>query len=70
MKSGRPLILAMEYDAADQSVLDDFLRSADEQAASRLLVGTPHWTQNMDGRASPAMRDALLAIRSCLRRIP
>jgi hypothetical protein len=67
MKSGRPLILAMEYDAADQSVLDDFLRSADEQAASRLLVGTPHWTQNLDGRA---MRDALLAIRSCLRRVP
>jgi hypothetical protein len=63
MQSGRPLVVAMEYDAADQAVLDDFLRSANEQAASRMLVGTPHWAQNIDGRASPAMRDALLAIR-------
>jgi hypothetical protein len=62
MKSGRPLVVAMEYDAADQEVLDEFLKTADEQAASRLLTGTVHWTQNKDGRASSAMRDALMGI--------
>ena len=63
MKAGKPLVIAMEYDAADQAVLDAFLQSPDEEQASRLLTSTVHWTRNMDGRASPAMRDALLAIR-------
>jgi hypothetical protein len=62
MKSARPLVVAMEYDAEDQAVLDQFLATSEEQAASRLLTATVHWTGNNDGRASPAMRDALLAI--------
>src|SRR6478609_1703241 len=59
MASGRPLIIAMEYSATDQQVLDAFLKTTDEQAASRLLTGTPYWTTNLDGRASSAMRDSL-----------
>jgi hypothetical protein len=62
MKSGRPLAIAMEYHADDQSILDEFLKTSDEQVASRVLTSTVHWTKNIDGRASPAMRDALLAI--------
>jgi hypothetical protein len=62
MKSGRPLVVAMEYDAADQAVLDQFLRTSDEAAAVSLLTSTVHWTDNKDGRASSAMRDALLGI--------
>lgn len=67
MQSGRPLVVAMEYDANDQAVLDDFLRTADTQAAARLLTSTVHWTGNIDGRASSAMRDALLAIHGYAR---
>jgi hypothetical protein len=63
MKSGKSLLVAMEYAASDQTVLDTFLQTTDEQQASRLLTSTGHWTRNIDGRASPAMRDALLAIR-------
>lgn len=63
VKSGRPLVVAMEYDARDQAVLDTFLTTPDEASATDLLVSTIHWRENMDGRASPAMRDALQAIR-------
>ncbi len=63
MNSGRPLVVAMEYDAADQPVLDQFLSTSSEEQATRLLTGTRHWTGNRDGRASAAMRDALLSIR-------
>jgi hypothetical protein len=63
VKSGRPLVVAMEYDAKDQSVIDQFLSSPDEQKAITAITATPHWTGNQDGRASAAMRDALLAIR-------
>jgi hypothetical protein len=62
MKSGRSLVVALEYDARDQAVLDRFLETPGEPAAGRLLTGTAHWTGNIDGRASSAMRDALLAI--------
>jgi hypothetical protein len=62
MNTGRPLVVAMEYDSADQPVLDRFLDTASEQRASRLLTDTPHWKGNRDGRASSAMRDALLSI--------
>lgn len=67
VKSGRPLVVAMEYDAKDQAVLDQFLGTAEEGKAVSLLTGTPHWTGNRDGRASEAMRDALLAIRGYAR---
>lgn len=63
MATGRPVVIAMEYSAEDQQVLDAFLKTSDEPAASRLLTGTPYWTTNRDGRASSAMRDALLTIR-------
>jgi hypothetical protein len=63
VKSGRPLVVAMEYDANDQSVLDQFLRTVDETTAINILTATTHWTKNTDGRASAAMRDALLEIR-------
>jgi hypothetical protein len=67
VKSGRPLVVAMEYDAKDQSVLDQFLLTADETRAVEALTATPHWTQNRDGRASAAMRDALLEMRRLAR---
>ena len=63
VKSGRPLVVAMEYDAKDQAVLDQFLLTADETKAVGILTATPHWTENRDGRASAAMRDALLEMR-------
>jgi hypothetical protein len=66
-KSGRPVVVAMEYDAKDQSVLDRFLLTADETKAVGILTATPHWTQNRDGRASGAMRDALLEMRRLVR---
>src|SRR6187551_646115 len=46
MATGRPLVIAMEYSAEDQQVLDAFLKTSDEQAASRLLTVTPYWTTN------------------------
>lgn len=64
MKSGRPVVVAMEYSSADQPVLDQFLRVTIDTEAERLLTSTTHWTGNRDGRASGAMRDALLAIRA------
>ncbi len=67
VKSGRPLVVAMEYDAKDQSVLDQFLLTADEAKAAGILTVTPHWTENRDGRASAAMLDALLEIRRLAR---
>ncbi len=67
VKSGKPLVVAMEYDATDQSVLDQFLLSVDEAKAVSSLTSTPHWTGNWDGRASGAMRDALLTIRRLAR---
>jgi hypothetical protein len=67
VKSGRPVVVAMEYDAKDQSVLDEFLLTADEKKAVGILTATPHWTENRDGRASAAMRDALLEIRRLAR---
>lgn len=67
MKSGRPLVVAMEYDARDQPVLDRFLQEADDETAGQLLTSTEYWQKNRDGRASTAMRDALLAIRQYAR---
>lgn len=67
MKSGRPLVVAMEYDARDQAVLDRFLVETEDEAAGRLLTSTQHWRGNRDGRASTAMRDALLAVRQYAR---
>ena len=67
VKSGRPLVVAMEYDAKDQAVLDRFLLTADETEATGVLTGTPHWTENRDGRASAAMRDALLEVHRLAR---
>jgi hypothetical protein len=67
VKSGRALVVAMEYDAKDQLVLDQFLLAADDAKAIGTLTATPHWTDNRDGRASAAMRDALLAIRRLAR---
>ncbi len=63
MNTGRALVVAMEYDAADQAVLDRFLVIADEKQATSLLTSTRFWTGNKDGRASPGLRDALLSIR-------
>lgn len=63
VKSGKSLVVALEYDAKDQVVLDRFLQSVDEPKALSTLTSTPYWTDNRDGRASGAMRDALLAIR-------
>lgn len=63
VKGGRPLVVAMEYDARDQAVLNQFLGMTEDQRAADLLTSTPHWTGNRDGRASVAMRDALLSIR-------
>lgn len=63
MKSGRPLVVAMEYDARDQAVLDSFLLETDDKAAGQLLTSTEYWRKGRDGRTSVAMRDALLAIR-------
>jgi hypothetical protein len=63
VKSGRSLVVAMEYDANDQAVLDQFLVSPDERKALDTLTATRHWTENSDGRASGAVRDALLKIR-------
>lgn len=62
LKSGRALVVAMEYDAQDQAVLEQFLATRDVGKAATLLTSTPHWTSNRDGRASTAMRDALVAI--------
>lgn len=62
LHTGRPLVVAMEYDARDQPVLDRFLTMPDAQQALVLLTSTPHWTGNIDGRASVAMRDALHAM--------
>lgn len=67
IKSGRPLVVAMEYDARDQPVLERFLLEADDEAAASLLTSTQHWRSNRDGRASTAMRDALLAMRQFAR---
>lgn len=67
VKSGRPLVVAMEYDARDQSVIEQFLLTADEKKAVGLLTATPHWTGNRDGRASAAMREALLELRRLAR---
>jgi hypothetical protein len=67
VKSGRPLIVAMEYDARDQSVLDQFLVTPDEKKAVGILTATRHWTEGRDGRASAAMRDALLEMRRLAR---
>lgn len=63
MQSGQPLVIAMEYDARDQPVLERFLLEADDEAADRLLTSTEYWQRNRDGRASTAMRDGLLAVR-------
>jgi hypothetical protein len=67
VKSGRLLVVAMEYDAKDQSVLDRFILTTDESKAAGILTATPHWTENRDGRASAAMRDALLEMRRLAR---
>jgi hypothetical protein len=67
VKSGHSLVVAMEYEAKDQSVLDQFLLTADETKAVSILTATPHWTENRDGRASAAMRDALLELRRIAR---
>jgi hypothetical protein len=68
--SGRFVVVAMEYDAKDQAVLDEFLLTTDEAKAVGVLTATTHWTQNRDGRASPAMRDALLEIHRLARGHP
>lgn len=62
MKSGRPVVVAMEYDAQDQPVLDRFLNMADPDRAVELLISTRHWTGNADGRASTAMAHSLRAL--------
>ena len=67
VKAGRPLVVAMEYDANDQAVIERFLATPDERSAVDALTATPHWTRNHDGRASAAMRDALLEIRRLAR---
>ncbi len=66
-KPGRPLVVALEYDARDQAVLDQFLSESDEARAVEVLTATTFWTDNRDGRASGAMRDALLAMRRLAR---
>lgn len=58
-KSGRPLVVAMEYDAKDQSVIDQFLITPDEKKAVDTLTATPYWIGNQDGRASAALSDAI-----------
>ena len=63
MGTGRPVVIALEYDGRDQPVLDQFLQSADERQAEQELTATAHWRGNQDGRASESMRDALLSIR-------
>jgi len=62
MATHRPVVIAMEYDSADQRVLDQFLKTADEPQAVKMLTATPHWKGNRGGRASAAMRDALMSI--------
>lgn len=62
MKSGGHVVVAMEYNAQDQPVLDRFLNMADPDEAMDLLTSTPHWTGNTDGRASTAMANALHAM--------
>jgi hypothetical protein len=52
----------MEYNASEQPVLDQFVATGDREQAASLLTSTPYWTGNRDGRASAAMRDALLDI--------
>lgn len=64
IQSGRPVIVAMEYDATDQPVLDRFLQTADVEQGMAALTGTAHWTGNVDGRASVAMADALRRMHS------
>jgi hypothetical protein len=63
VQANHEVVVAMEYDARDQAVLEQFLATGDEEQASRLLTATPFWQQNMDGRGSAAMRDALLQMR-------
>jgi hypothetical protein len=67
VKSGRSLVVAMEYEAKDQAVLDQFILTADESRAVAFLTATPYWTGNRDGRASAAMRDALVEMRRLAR---
>lgn len=58
LQAGRPVVVAMEYDAADQPVLDRFLQIESADEAMQLLTSTAHWTGNRDGRASTAMSNA------------
>lgn len=67
LASGRPVVVAMEYDAVDQAVLERFLLTQDDEEAMSLLTSTRHWIGNRDGRASTAMANALRALHGYVR---
>lgn len=63
LRSQRAVLLALEYPAAEQSFLDEFLRSKPDGAASALLA-SPFWSRSTkDGRTSRAMLELLLWVR-------
>ena len=56
LKSGRPVILALERDGSEQAALNRYLASAGNAVDVQALIGTGAWVQPFqDGRNSRAM---------------
>lgn len=56
LHSDHPVLLALEYPAAEQSFLDGFLRARHADTARSALLASPFWRRpTQDGRTSQAM---------------
>ena len=66
-RSGRPVMLALEYPESEQHFLEEFLRTCTDGPQPALL-SSPFWTRpTQDGRSSQAVLDLLYSIRRQLR---
>jgi hypothetical protein len=66
-RSGRRVLLALEYPESEQHFLEEFLRTCTDGREPPLL-SSPFWTRpTQDGRSSQAVLDLLYSIRRQLR---
>ena len=67
-RSGRAVVLGLEYPSAEQEFLEEFLRERSDPAPPALL-STPFWSRSVkDGRTSQGMLNLLYSIREQIRR--
>jgi hypothetical protein len=63
-RSGRTVVLGLEYPSAEQHFIDEFLRERTDSPRPALLA-TPFWTRpTQDGRTSQGMLKLLYSIRA------